>query len=522
MNKGGEKLQINATIAVETSGKLLKKGEKNNNENINFDNLLLNIIGSINQIISLEDQNINLKNKFTINGEEQPQNALPETLKQYSDLEPESIIDNKSNAQEDNSIIKDKRIIHQSDMEIQNLLTIKDYLINQNIDANISLTEESNSSNKIFNNEVKSNKNNSSEFLYIKGTQKLSTKSFNTVVDTNINKNINEKIIEIVPEQQFSKQVFNGKQLMTQSLTEKNQYSSSLNKTQNLKREDNNFVQSPQNTFSDQNNQELKKTEVNSYKIKTDNQGLDIKNLVDYDYNKVKKISDYQSDTEKVFENKFKENSKIVKSENLLIQEEVNETKTPTSFSKKHYIEKTQKINKKQEYSFNFQHTSYGVESKEKQITNNVNITESNNTQNISNITEGIINNIEEINEGEKTILKVKLYPEELGEIKIHIEMEKGQLKGNIIVENHSIKEMLNENLEQLNNILKNNDVHFEKLDVGLANNFNGSTMHNNNNRQSQNWHQNSQNFLYSNEEDINKINKSSIPNFKNGIDILA
>lgn len=72
----------------------------------------------------------------------------------------------------------------------------------------------------------------------------------------------------------------------------------------------------------------------------------------------------------------------------------------------------------------------------------------------------------------EKTTLTVKLHPEELGNLKIQLEVKDGAIKGNILVDNESAKNALQSHLPDMKEQLRNQGLSIESLDVSLEQQF--------------------------------------------------
>ncbi|MCX7904175.1 MAG: flagellar hook-length control protein FliK [Caloramator sp.] len=68
------------------------------------------------------------------------------------------------------------------------------------------------------------------------------------------------------------------------------------------------------------------------------------------------------------------------------------------------------------------------------------------------------------------TEVKVKLKPEDLGEITVKVVLEKGEIKGNIIVEKREVALVLQNNIENMKQELKQNNVNLSNISVYLSN----------------------------------------------------
>jgi hypothetical protein len=88
--------------------------------------------------------------------------------------------------------------------------------------------------------------------------------------------------------------------------------------------------------------------------------------------------------------------------------------------------------------------------------------------ENIQIVNDTIIELVETTTEGEASILKVKLYPEELGTVDIALKMEKGKLTASILVESDQIKSMLDKSINELKENLLKQNLQLEKIDIDL------------------------------------------------------
>lgn len=79
------------------------------------------------------------------------------------------------------------------------------------------------------------------------------------------------------------------------------------------------------------------------------------------------------------------------------------------------------------------------------------------------------------------TQLKVKLMPENLGEITVKVVLEKGQINGNIIADKKDTANIIMGNIETLKTELKNSNVNFNNISVNIASDENYNEQRNNN-----------------------------------------
>ena len=93
--------------------------------------------------------------------------------------------------------------------------------------------------------------------------------------------------------------------------------------------------------------------------------------------------------------------------------------------------------------------------------------------ENIQNINDSIIQLMETATEGNTNVMKVQLYPEELGAVNITLKMEGGKLIAKIFVEDDYVKQLFTGRIEQLNNNLIKQNINMEEIFVELNSNFN-------------------------------------------------
>lgn len=88
--------------------------------------------------------------------------------------------------------------------------------------------------------------------------------------------------------------------------------------------------------------------------------------------------------------------------------------------------------------------------------------------QNIDKIYMALQKQVIQTSQKEKSTLTVKLQPEELGKMKIQLEMVEGVVKGMIVVENESAKQALQNHLQDMKNQIKDQDIALESLEVNV------------------------------------------------------
>lgn len=78
-----------------------------------------------------------------------------------------------------------------------------------------------------------------------------------------------------------------------------------------------------------------------------------------------------------------------------------------------------------------------------------------------------------EKNQGE---IQIKLKPRLLGDIKIHLKIDEAQAKGAFIVENNSVRELLQRSMPELKESLAEHGIDTDVIDVNVADDFQGDT----------------------------------------------
>ena len=80
-----------------------------------------------------------------------------------------------------------------------------------------------------------------------------------------------------------------------------------------------------------------------------------------------------------------------------------------------------------------------------------------------------MIKSFETMKEGESSLLKIKLEPENLGKVDIHLRMEDGKLRASIIVENDRIRELFGDRLMELGSRLNQQNIPVDELKMEVA-----------------------------------------------------
>ncbi len=90
-------------------------------------------------------------------------------------------------------------------------------------------------------------------------------------------------------------------------------------------------------------------------------------------------------------------------------------------------------------------------------------------SENLELATKEILHQMETLTDGEKTMVKVRLNPKELGEMEISLSMEEGRLTGKIVVGNKEIQQIFTDKLHELNQTLKENRIDVASFEVKLS-----------------------------------------------------
>ncbi|HCW72641.1 MAG TPA: hypothetical protein DHM90_01320 [Clostridiaceae bacterium] len=96
-------------------------------------------------------------------------------------------------------------------------------------------------------------------------------------------------------------------------------------------------------------------------------------------------------------------------------------------------------------------------------------VTKTDFSQNLEKATDEILRSMETMRDGDKTTMKLKLHPEELGKMEITLTMEEGRLSGKILLDNHEARQLFNQKMDELNETLSRNNVQAAKFEVGIG-----------------------------------------------------
>ena len=93
-------------------------------------------------------------------------------------------------------------------------------------------------------------------------------------------------------------------------------------------------------------------------------------------------------------------------------------------------------------------------------------------SENILNIEDSIVKFMKVSKEGDTSLMKVKLYPEELGSIDISLKLHKGKLMADIIVQSEKIKDMFLNSSGLLNRTLEEHNISVKHINVSVNDGF--------------------------------------------------
>lgn len=88
--------------------------------------------------------------------------------------------------------------------------------------------------------------------------------------------------------------------------------------------------------------------------------------------------------------------------------------------------------------------------------------------ENLQKINDTIVKMMETGKDGNAEMMKVKLFPEELGEVNIALKMEAGKLTARIQVDNDVVKALFTEKLNELNSNLVKQNIRLDSINVDL------------------------------------------------------
>ena len=84
---------------------------------------------------------------------------------------------------------------------------------------------------------------------------------------------------------------------------------------------------------------------------------------------------------------------------------------------------------------------------------------------------------VETTREGDTSVIKVKLYPENLGTVDVAVKLEEGKLSATILVDNKHIEEIFNKSINELSESLLKQNIEVEKINIDLKVDTNPNSM---------------------------------------------
>lgn len=141
-------------------------------------------------------------------------------------------------------------------------------------------------------------------------------------------------------------------------------------------------------------------------------------------------------------------------------------------------------------------------------------------TQNLEKATDEILRSMETMKDGDRTTMKLKLHPEELGKMEITLTLTEGRLSGKILLDNHEAKQLFNQKIDELSETLSKNNVQVARFEVGI-----GEKQAGNQARQESGRHMQAQNPFkgyLSQRKDETAYEMSTVQRTLEGIDLLA
>lgn len=88
--------------------------------------------------------------------------------------------------------------------------------------------------------------------------------------------------------------------------------------------------------------------------------------------------------------------------------------------------------------------------------------------ENVQNIGETIIQLMETTTEGQTSVMKVQLYPEELGTVNVMLKMDKGKISTKILVDNDQIKQLFAAKVGEISENLFKQNINMDRVEVEL------------------------------------------------------
>lgn len=187
---------------------------------------------------------------------------------------------------------------------------------------------------------------------------------------------------------------------------------------------------------------------------------LSDKNSLDLNQDKAK--SDLTKNINKnTYDNSLKSTTTDISTKNL----ELNKNKEENGIDKEKLIIKTNnEVKEENKMSPQILHNSVKITDKNDLLDKNTYL-----IKNESDITEVIVEKFKTLKLPGFTEVRVKLKPQELGEVVVKVVLEKGQINGNIITDKKEVANMIINQMETLKNDLKNNNINLNNISVSVA-----------------------------------------------------
>ena len=87
---------------------------------------------------------------------------------------------------------------------------------------------------------------------------------------------------------------------------------------------------------------------------------------------------------------------------------------------------------------------------------------------NIQRVQDAIVQLMETTTDRDTSVVKVKLYPEELGTVDVTLKMTDGKLTAKILVDNDHVKGLFSSKVNELNESLVKQNIHIEKINIDI------------------------------------------------------
>ncbi len=107
--------------------------------------------------------------------------------------------------------------------------------------------------------------------------------------------------------------------------------------------------------------------------------------------------------------------------------------------------------------------------------------------ENLQKVNDSIIELIETTSDGDTSVMKVKLYPEELGTVNVILHLEEGKVMAKILVDNESVKQLFQSKLSELNDNLNRQNIQLDEVHIDLNDQGDGSAHRDSNPHQHKN-----------------------------------